>query len=93
MLKTCSACGSTVSRQDCHKNRYKEYVCRTCQAAGIRYTRAARLTYWLQRMPFVILWSLIGTALIALAIWAFYAAMVGFESFESVEVFRSDGNH
>jgi len=44
-------------------------------------------------MPFVILWSLIGTALIALAIWAFYAAMVGFESFESVEVFRSDGNH
>jgi hypothetical protein len=46
MSRVCSACGTTVARQDCHKNRYAEYVCRSCQEAGIKFTRAGRLRYW-----------------------------------------------
>lgn len=36
--KRCATCGNTVDRQDCHKNRFGEYICRTCQAAGLKAT-------------------------------------------------------
>lgn len=82
MPRKCSGCGVTVARRDCHKNRYGEYVCRTCQAAGMKSTRTARWRRWLGQTPGIILWSLAGTALIALAIWALYAAMLGVESLD-----------
>ena len=82
MLRQCSGCGVTVARRDCHKNRYGEYLCRTCQAAGMRFSRTAPLRRWLGQTPAIVLWSLAGTALIALAIWALYAAMLGLESLD-----------
>ncbi|MDO9196724.1 hypothetical protein, partial [Rhodoferax sp.] len=42
MFKVCSACGTTVDRQDCHKNRYAEYICWRCQSAGVKFVRRRR---------------------------------------------------
>ena len=47
MSKTCSVCGAVVERQDCHRNRFAEYICKTCQSAGIKSTwrrRAKHIT-------------------------------------------------
>lgn len=93
MLRKCCGCGSTVSRKDCHKNRYGQYICRTCQAAGLKFTRGARLRYWWQRTPSVIIGSLTGMALMALAIWALYAVVLGLGSIESFEFFWSPEKH
>ncbi len=48
-MKICSACGATVARTDCHRNRYREYICHACQARGVRFTWSRRLhTRWRQ---------------------------------------------
>ena len=45
VLKKCSVCGTTVRRRDCHKNRYGEYICRPCQANGMRFTPRRQLIH------------------------------------------------
>lgn len=80
MLRKCSGCGLTVPRRHCHKNRYGEYLCRTCQASGLKFTKAARWRSWIGQTPAIVLWSLIGTALLALVAWALYALTVGLVS-------------
>jgi len=50
VLKDCAGCGTSVPRQDCHRNRYGEYICRTCQAAGIRFSPKRRRFHWLHRL-------------------------------------------
>ena len=47
-LRVCSSCAASVERQDCHKNRYSQYICRRCQTAGIKFTGRQRLR---QRSP------------------------------------------
>ncbi len=56
----CSACGNTVSRVDCHKNRFGEYICRECQEAGIKATSKQKYTYYLRRAAH---WSLMGLSI------------------------------
>lgn len=80
MFRKCSGCGLTVSRGDCHKNRYGEYLCRNCQAAGMKFTGAARSRRWRRRAPAIILSSLLAMAVIALVISLLYGAMLGLES-------------
>ena len=36
-MRVCTGCGTKVARQDCHRNRYGEYICRPCQAAGFKF--------------------------------------------------------
>lgn len=43
-LKVCVGCKKEVPRQDCHRNRYGEYICKDCQAAGLKYTWRHALT-------------------------------------------------
>lgn len=81
MFRKCSGCGLTVARGDCHRNRYGEYLCRNCQAAGMKFTGAVRLRRWRRRTPSVILWSLTGVVALALAIWLLYGFMFGLEAF------------
>ena len=50
VTKSCASCGVDVARQDCHRNRYGEYICRTCQAAGIRFSPQRRRFHWLHRL-------------------------------------------
>lgn len=80
MLRKCSGCGATVPRRHCHKNRYGEYVCRSCQAAGIKFTKAARWRSWIGQTPAIVMWSLTVTALLALLIWVLYVVTLGLES-------------
>lgn len=87
MFRRCAVCGFTVARQYCHKNRYKEYICRTCQAAGARFTWPARLRYWRRQTPAIIALSLVATLLGALAIWAVYASVLGIEAAELHKIF------
>ncbi len=69
MSRICSACGATVARYDCHKNRYGEYICRKCQRAGIKFTwRLRNLKKW--AVPAFLL----SLSVAALAMWAFYRA-------------------
>ena len=42
-LRVCSSCAASVERQDCHKNRYSQYICRQCQNAGVKFTGRQRL--------------------------------------------------
>lgn len=42
-FRVCSSCAASVERQDCHKNRYSQYICRKCQTAGIKFTGRQRL--------------------------------------------------
>jgi len=44
-LNVCSACKASVKREDCHKNRYGEYICKICIADGVRFSRLRQLDY------------------------------------------------
>ena len=69
MLKKCSVCGTAVRRRDCHKNRYGEYICRPCQANGVRFTPRRQLIHggkkWLLRFVGLLLL----TGVLALFFW------------------------
>lgn len=69
MSRICSVCGAAVARKDCHKNRYTEYICRKCQAAGIKFTRRGQLRYWMKWALPVFLLSLVIASLALLLMW------------------------
>ena len=48
----------------------------------MRLTRKTRWRNWVRSTPAIVLWSFLGTALLALAIWALYAIMLGIESLD-----------
>ncbi len=75
MLTICPVCKTSVPRKDCHRNRYKEYVCRACVSEGARFTWGGRFSHrW--RSVAVIFWvSLALVALIVLMIWMYNVAM------------------
>lgn len=69
MFKVCSACGTTVDRQDCHKNRYAEYICWRCQSAGVKFVRRRRRRHVMKwALPVVVL-GFTAASLILLSIW------------------------
>ena len=70
--RVCSACGTTVARRDCHKNRYSEYICHQCQREGISFTRREQLRYLFRWSPARAFLLLMGLALILLVAWALY---------------------
>ena len=72
MQKVCFKCGATVARRECHKNRFGEYVCRTCQAAGIKASWAQRLRQMSKKMFRQVLLWLAGAAVAALFVWMFF---------------------
>jgi hypothetical protein len=77
MSVVCSACGATVDRRDCHKNRYGEYICRKCASAGIKFTRRRRLRLRTQAKLRKYLPMLPVAALILLLIWVLYEGLLG----------------
>jgi hypothetical protein len=69
MPRTCVGCGTVVSRRDSHRNRYGEYVCRSCEASGIKFSTYQRVRRWLKRTaPRGLLW--IGVLILALIVMA-----------------------
>ena len=76
MFKVCAACGATVDRKDCHKNRYAEYICRNCSSAGIKFTWRRRL--WCRaRLKLRKLLRLLPVAgLVLLLVWVSYEVLL-----------------
>lgn len=71
MSMPCSSCKAPVLRRDCHQNRYGEIICRSCQAAGVRFTWQRRLRHRLRHAAWSV-WLLLGaTALVLLLVWLF----------------------
>lgn len=79
MSMICSACGATVERKDCHRNRYGEYICRRCQAAGIRFTWHQRLQHLRQGMLVKLLLGLLVLGL--LLIWGLAVGFLDLQHF------------
>jgi hypothetical protein len=83
MLKTCSACRATAERKDLHKNRYGEYLCRECQAAGIKLTGRQRLRNLIakikkhERQAWLIV---IRLGMLALALWLLFKMLASVDS-------------
>ena len=61
--KRCATCGNNVERKDCHKNRFGEYICRTCQAAGLKATPLRKQRHVTKKMlKKMARWALLGMA-------------------------------
>ena len=69
MFRVCSACGTTVDRKDCHKNRYAEYICWRCQSAGVKFVRRRRLGNFMRWALPVGLFGFVTASLALLSIW------------------------
>jgi len=49
--RTCNSCGTRVHRDEVHKNRYAQYICKACRAKGVRAVGRRRVHHLVQRMP------------------------------------------
>lgn len=80
--KICSVCGVTVARKDCHKNRYGKYICRNCQAAGVKPTRRQKLLFGTKRA----VWG----AWVVLAVLVVLGALgwIGYALLEHLDTFK-----
>src|SRR5512133_3216109 len=74
MSRVCSACGTSVARGDCHKNRYGEYICRECQSAGIKFVRRGPPSNVMRLVIQVFLFGLIVASLVFFVTWQFLLA-------------------
>ena len=71
-------------RDDCHRNRYNEYICKSCQAKGIRFTWRNRLRAYLRRSALTLSIVAIASAVGMVILWVFYAAFVRVDIFKLV---------
>lgn len=61
-IRQCATCAQSVERKDCHRNRFGEYICRQCQARGIRFSPQTRGAIMRRRARMIgtwVLWALI----------------------------------
>lgn len=56
LSRVCASCSATVERQNCHKNRYSQYICRQCQDLGIKFTNRSKRRYF-HRRRYVLTWA------------------------------------
>lgn len=84
MLRVCSACSATIERKDCHKNRYSEYICRKCHAAGTKFTPEGQRRYVMGRALSVILLRF------AIACMVFLVISISLLIFDSFSFFGSE---
>lgn len=67
-MKTCDACLARIARQDCHRNRHGEYICRSCQAAGVKVVNRSRILRGSRGIWRQLTWALAGTVLAILVV-------------------------
>lgn len=71
-----------VPREDCHRNRYREYICKSCQAKGIRFTWSNRLRDYSKRSAVTLSVIAIACAIGMLILWAFYSVFLRLDIFK-----------
>lgn len=82
--RVCAGCRSLVLRDDCHRNRYHEYICKSCQANGIRFTWRNRLREYSRRSALTISIVAIASAVGMLILWIFYSVFMRVDIFKLV---------
>ena len=80
--KACAACGKIVARRDCHKNRYDEYLCKTCRAGGIKFTQGARLRQKSKRVLWRAWLSVTVSGAVIMLVWAVYSIFAHTDAFQ-----------
>ena len=80
--KIFSVCGLTVARRDCHKNRYGKYICKNCQAAGVKPSLSERMLRGARRAVRGFWLGLAGVMAAGVLAWISYALFV------HVDIFR-----
>ena len=78
--KVCSTCRAEVARQDCHKNRFGEYICSNCQAAGVKASRFRIMRHVSKKLLRKVLWALSGAGLFVVIVWMFVKFMARLDS-------------
>lgn len=71
MTRQCSACGTVVARKECHRNRYAEYICRACQAKGIKFTPHGRRRHGLRRALAPLLVAILFVSVLLWVLWPY----------------------
>lgn len=82
--KACAACRLWVSREDCHRNRYNEYICKSCQAKGIRFTWHNRLRDYARRFATTLSIVAVSGAIGMFILWIFYSVFMRLDIFKLV---------
>lgn len=67
-LRTCSACGTAVHRSEVHKNRYAQYICKSCRSDGVRAVGRKKMRHFFSRAPVAAAAMLAVVAFLVLAI-------------------------
>ena len=80
--KICSVCGLTVARRDCHKDRYGKYICKNCQAAGVKPSLRERLLRGARRVVWGFGLGLAGVMAAGVLAWISYALFVHIDIFK-----------
>lgn len=78
MSRVCSACGTSVAREECHKNRYGEYICRECQSVGIKFVRRGPPSNVMRLVIPVFVFGLTVASLVFFVTWQFFLASDAF---------------
>lgn len=72
-MRTCNACGSCAHRDEVHKNRYGQYICKVCRAGGVRAVGRRRVLHMARRMPTALVAFLVVILVLVLLPVAFMA--------------------
>ncbi len=71
--RTCNACTVRVHRDEVHKNRYGQYICKACRTDGVRAVGRRRVHHLVQRMPTALLAFLVVMLVLVVVPLAFMA--------------------
>ena len=82
--RACAGCRLLVAREQCHRNRYSEYICKSCQAKGIRFTWPNRLRDYSRRSIVTLTVIAICGAIGMLILWLFYSVFLRLDIFKLV---------
>ena len=80
--KVCAGCRVWVSREECHRNRYHEYICKRCQTKGIRFTWRNRLREYARRSVITVSIVAISGAVGMFILWMFYTVFMHLNIFK-----------
>jgi hypothetical protein len=72
-MRTCNACSTLVHRDEVHKNRYGQYICKVCRASGVRAVGRRRVHDLARRIPTALVAFLVVVVVLVVLPLAFMA--------------------
>lgn len=81
-MRTCNACSSRVHRDEVHKNRYGQYICKACRSDGVRAVGRRRVHRLAQDMP-VALVAFLGVILVLVVLPLVFFALSELHSYSN----------